>query len=135
MGSRREVLLSDLMKEIPMDIDSSVLSDDRVLIRNVIACLCTLRLQRMFHTVTIERVKNGYHVVAKVVDGDDFDFNTVDLEVLSSVSPLRVTNTSIERRRGGLQLRVRVLASDQPVNITETSISHIRKRQRFALQP
>jgi hypothetical protein len=85
--------------------------------------------------MAVDRVKNGYHVVAKVSDTEDFDFNTVDLEVLNSVSPLRVTTSSFERRRGVTQLRVRILSSDQPLNIPETSVSHIRKRQRLSLFP
>lgn len=134
MGAR-EVQLSDLMKEIPMDIDANVQPEDRVLVRNVIACLCTLRQQKLFQKIDVERVKNGYHVIAKVSDAEDFDFNTTDLEILNSVSPLRVTASSFERRRGVTQLRVRILSSDQPVNITETSVSHIRKRQRLSLFP
>ena len=135
MATHREVSLSDLMKEIPMDIDASVQPDDRVLVRNVIACLCTLRQQKLFHTMNVERVKNGYHVIARVSDTEDFDFNTEDLDVLNSVSPLRVTTSSFERRRGVTQIRVRILAADQPINITETSVSHIRKRQRLSLFP
>jgi hypothetical protein len=135
MATHREVSLSDLMKEIPMDIDASVQPDDRVLVRNVIACLCTLRQQKLFHTMNVERVKNGYHVIARVSDTEDFDFNTTDLDVLNSVSPLRVTSSSFERRRGVTQIRVRILAADQPINITETSVSHIRKRQRLSLFP
>jgi hypothetical protein len=118
-----------------MDIDASVQPDDRVLVRNVIACLCTLRQQKLFHTMNVERVKNGYHVIAMVSDTEDFDFNTTDLDVLNSVSPLRVTSSSFERRRGVTQIRVRILAADQPINITETSVSHIRKRQRLSLFP
>jgi hypothetical protein len=135
MALRREVLLSDLLKEIPMDIDASVLPDDRVLVRNVMACLCTLRQQRMFHTMSVDRVAGGYNLFAKISDGEDFDFNTTDLEILNSVSPLRITSSAIERRRGCMQLRIRILAADQPVNITDVMISHVRKRQRLSRAP
>jgi hypothetical protein len=131
----RNVLLSNLIKEIPLDIDANVLPMDRTIIRNVLAVLCTLRQYRMFHTVRVERQPTGYHLVAQISDGEDFDFNTVDLESLSMVSPLRVTSSSIERRGNSIQLRVRILAGDQPVNITETFVSHVMKRQRLALQP
>ncbi|KAJ1465892.1 hypothetical protein T484DRAFT_1757096 [Baffinella frigidus] len=135
MTLRREVLLSDLLKDIPMDIDASVLPDDRVLVRNVMACLCTLRQQRMFHTMSVDRVAGGYNLFAKISDGEDFDFNTTDLEILNSVSPLRITSSAIERRRGCMQMRVRILAADQPVNITDVMISHVRKRQRLSRAP
>jgi hypothetical protein len=135
MALRKEVLLSDMLKEIPMDIDASVLPDDRVLVRNVMACLCTLRQQRMFHSMSVDRVTGGYNVFAKISDGEDFDFNTTDLEILNTVSPLRITSTAIERRRGSMQMRIRVLAADQPVNITDVMISHVRKRQRLSRLP
>lgn len=135
MASRRDVLLADLIKDIPMDIDASVLPDDRVLVRNVMACLCTLRQQRMFHTMSVDRVAGGYNLFAKISDGDDFDFNTADLEQLNSISALRITSSAIERRRGSMQLRIRILSADQPVNITELVISHVRKRQRLSRLP
>ena len=131
----RSVLLTDLMKEIPMDIDTNVLPEDRVLVRNVIACLCTLRHQRMFHTMSVERVTGGYNLVGKISDGDDFDFNTTDLEILNSVSPLRITSSAFERRRGSMQVRVRIVAADQPINITDTMITHVRKRQHMSKLP
>jgi hypothetical protein len=133
MSSRRELLLGDLIKGMPMCIDSTVLPDDRPLVRNVIACICTLKQHRIIHTIEVERVKNGYHLLAKIADGEDFDFDTVDLEVINSVSPLRITGSSIERRGGKLQLRIRMLDATQPVNITETSVTHIRQRKRLAL--
>jgi hypothetical protein len=133
MSSRRELLLGDLIKGMPMCIDSIVLPDDRPLVRNVIACICTLKQHRIIHTIEVERVKNGYHLLAKIADGEDFDFDTVDLEVINSVSPLRITGSSIERRGGKLQLRIRMLDATQPVNITETSVTHIRQRKRLAL--
>jgi hypothetical protein len=135
MTSRRDVALSDLVKDIPMDIDASVLPDDRVLVRNVMACLCTLRQHRMFHTMSVDRVSGGYNLFAKISDGEDFDFNTTDLDILNSVSPLRITSSAIERRRGCMQLRIRILAADQPVNITDVMISHVRKRQRLSRGP
>jgi hypothetical protein len=131
MSSRRELMLSDLLRDMPMNIDSSVLPEDRTLVRNVVACLCTLRQQKMIHTVDVERVKNGYHVIARIADGDDFDLDTGDLELINSVSPLRVTSSSVERRAGKLQFRIRILDAGQPVNITETSVSHIRRRRRI----
>ena len=132
MASRREVMLSELMKDMPLNIDSRVLPEDRMLVRNVMACICTLKQQKMIHTMEVERVKNGYHLIARIADGEDFDFDTADLEILNTVSPLRITTSSIERRSGKLQLRIRILDSSQPVNITETSVTHIRKRCRLA---
>jgi hypothetical protein len=134
MTSRREMMLGDLMRDIPMNVDASVLPEDRTLVRNVIACICTLKQQKMVHTIDVERVKNGYNVLARIADGDDFDFDTTDLEILNSVSPLRITTSAIERRAGKLILRIRILDATQPVNITELSVSHIRKRQRLALR-
>jgi hypothetical protein len=128
------MMLGELMRDVPMNIDSSVLPEDRTLVRNVIACICTLKQQKMVHTMDVERVKNGYHVLARIADGDDFDFDTTDLEILNSVSPLRITTSSVERRAGKLFLRIRILDATQPVNITETSVTHIRKRQRLALR-
>jgi hypothetical protein len=128
------MMLGELMRDVPMNIDSSVLPEDRTLVRNVIACICTLKQQKMVHTMDVERVKNGYHVLARIADGDDFDFDTTDLEILNSVSPLRITTSSVERRAGKLVLRIRILDATQPVNITETSVTHIRKRQRLALR-
>lgn len=134
MTSRRELMLGELMRDTPMNIDSTVLPEDRTLVRNVIACICTLKQQKMVHTIDVERVKNGYHVLARIADGDDFDLDTTDLEILNSVSPLRITASSIERRAGKLHFRIRILDATQPVNITETSVSHIRKRQRLSLR-
>ena len=129
------MLLTELMRDIPMNIDTNVLPDDRVVVRNVIAALCTLRHQRMFVDMNVERVSGGYNLFATIADGEDFDFNTTDLEILTSVSPLRITSAAIERRKGSIQLRVRIISSDQPVNITDTMVTHIRKRQRMSKLP
>ena len=129
------LLLTDLMNEIPLDIDTNVLPDDRILVRNTIACLCTLRHQRMFHTMNVKRVTGGCNLIAKMSDGENFDFNNTDLEILASVSPLRITSTAFERRRGSMQIRVRIISSDQPVNITDAMITHVRKRQRMSNLP
>jgi len=67
----REVLISDLMQTIPMEIDKCVLPDDRVLVRNVIASLSALKQQKLFHTIHVERVPHGYHVIAVVSDKED----------------------------------------------------------------
>ena len=128
-------LIKSLINNIPMDIDTNVLPEDRVVVRNAIAALLTLRHQRMFHNMSVERVSGGYNLLAAVSDGEDFDFNTTDLEILTSVSPLRITSSSIERRKGSIQLRVRIISSDQPVNITDTLITHVRKRQRLSRLP
>ena len=118
-----------------MDIDANVHQEDRVIVRNAIAALLTLRHQRMFVAMNVERVSGGYNLLATISDGEDFDFNTTDMEILTSVSPLRITSASFERRKGSIQLRVRIISSDQPVNVTETMVTHIRKRQRMSKMP
>ena len=128
-------LIKSLINNIPIDIDQNVLPEDRVVVRNAIAALLTLRHQRMFVAMNVERVSGGYNLLAAVSDGEDFDFNTTDMEILTSVSPLRIPSAAIERRKGSIQLRVRIISSDQPVNITETLITHVRKRQRLSRLP
>lgn len=129
--AKRDISLADLMRNVPIDIDANVLQDDRVLIRNIIATLCTLRPSKMFHTVCVERISVGYNVVASISDGDDFDFTSGDMEVLNTVSPLRVVGSTVTRRNNSLTLRVKVVGADQPVNLTETVVTSIRKRQRL----
>jgi hypothetical protein len=127
----REVRLSDAVRNLPMNLDANVHADDRVLVRNVIAAIVTLHTQSMYHTVNVERAPGGYNVVARIVDGADFDIVGSDLHVIESVSPMRVVTCAIERRSGSLQLRVRILAHDEPVNVTDTLVTHVRKRRRF----
>ena len=131
--AKRDISLADLMRNVPMDIDVNVLQDDRVLIRNLIATMCTLRPAKMFCTVIVERIPVGYNVVASIADGDDFDFTSTDMEILSTVSPLRVIGSTVTRRNNNLTLRVKVVGADQPVNLTETVVTHVRKRQRLML--
>jgi len=131
--AKRDLSLADLMRNVPMDIDVNVLQDDRVLIRNLIATMCTLRPAKMFCGVTVERIPVGYNVVASIADGDDFDFTSSDMEILNTVSPLRVIGSTVTRRNNNLTLRVKVVGADQPVNLTETVVTHIRKRQRLML--
>ena len=101
----------------------------------MIASLSALKQQKLFHTIHVERVPHGYHVIAVVSDKEDYELSTSDLEVLGSVSPLRITSSAFERRSGKTQVRVRVLAADEPVNLTYTSISHIRQRRRISQFP
>lgn len=129
--AKRDLSLSDLMRNVPMDIDVNVLPDDRVHIRNLIATMCTLRPSKMFCTISVERIPLGYNVVASISDGDDFDFTSSDMEMLNTVSPLRVIGSMVARRNNSLTLRVKVVGADQPVNLTETVVTHIRKRQRL----
>ena len=126
--SKRELTLTDLMRNVPMDIDVNVLQEDRVLIRSVIATMCTLRPAKMFCTVNVERIPNGYNVVASIADGEDCDFTSSDMEIIRTVSPMRIIRTTVTRRNNSMQLRVKV--TDQPVNFTETVVASIRKRQR-----
>jgi hypothetical protein len=127
----KQISLADLMRHVPMDIDVNVLQEDRVLVRNLIATMCTLRPAKMFCSVSVERIPAGYNVVASIADGEDFDFTSSDMEMLNTVSPLRVIGSTVTRRNNSLQLRVKVIAADQPVNLTETIVTHIRKRQRL----
>lgn len=129
--ARREINVMDHVRGMASNFDANVATEDRVLVRNIIAALCALHSQSLYASIVIEKVARGYDVVARVTDGLDFDFMGHDLHTIESVSPLRVLGCIIERRGAALSVRVRLLGADQPVNVTETMVTCIKKRRRL----
>lgn len=129
--SSNEVNLADRFPALAQNFDISVNSEDRMLVRNIVATLITIHPRNIFHALEIHRFAKGYHIIAKLVDTCDFAISQADLHTVESVSPSRINGCFFERKSNVLQIRINVLNADQPVCLSNTFVTHIQKRRRF----
>lgn len=129
--SRNEVNIAERFPSLAQNFDVSVNSEDRMLVRNIVAVLLTIHPRNFFHALEVHRFAKGYHIVAKIVDTCDFAISQSDLCAIEAVSPSRVSGCFLERKSKVLQIRINVLNADQPVSLSDTFVTHIQKRRKF----
>lgn len=111
----------------------NVHSEDRVIIRNVVAAIEALKHEKILLSWNVENVNNYYVINAYINDSDDFEFSRAELDTIHDVNPLRVVAASVARVGGKMRLKVRVSDRNEPLMLTETQIVGIRKRSRWAV--
>jgi hypothetical protein len=106
--------------------------EDRVIVRNVVAAIEALKLDKILLSWTVETAQGGYAVNAYIVDGVDCEFSKAELDTVHDVNPLRVLSASVARVGGKMRLKVRVSDRNEPLMLTETQVVTVRKRARWA---
>ena len=110
----------------------NVHAEDRVIIRNVVAAIEALKLEKILLSWTVDAVQQGcYAVNAYIADGVDCEFSKAELDTIHDVNPLRVLSASVARVGGKLKLKVRVSDRNEPLMLTETQVLAVRKRARW----
>ena len=106
--------------------------EDRIIIRNVVAAIEALKLDKILLSWTVDVAQGCYAVNAYIADGVDCEFSKAELETIHDVSPLRVIGASVARVGGKMKLKVRVSDRNEPLMLTETQVVAVRKRARWA---
>ena len=106
--------------------------EDRVIIRNVVAAIEALKLEKILLSWTVDVAQGCYAVNAYIADNTDCEFSKAELDTIHDVNPLRVLSASVARVGGKLKLKVRVSDRNEPLMLTETQVLAVRKRARWA---
>lgn len=115
-----------------MDLEV-VHEEDRPIVKNVAAAIEALKVDRIFTSWTVVIGNGGYVLNAYIADSADCELSSRELDIIHSVSPLRVISAAMARQSGKLMLRVRITDRNEPIMLTEVTISHVRKRSRWLL--
>lgn len=107
--------------------------EDRIIIRNVVAAIEALKLEKILLSWTVDVAQGCYAVNAYIVDGVDCEFSKAELDTVHDVNPLRVLSASVVRTAGKMRVKVRVSDRNEPLMLTETQIVSVRKRARWAM--
>ena len=106
--------------------------EDRVIIRNVVAAIEALKLEKILLSWTVDVTQGGYAVNAYINDSVDCEISKAELDTIHDVNPLRIIGASVARNAGKLRVKVRVSDRNEPLMLTETQVLSIRKRSRWA---
>ena len=107
--------------------------EDRIIIRNVVAAIEALKVEKILLSWTVETAHNSYTVNAYINDTVDCEFSRAELDTIHDVNPLRVMSASVARVGGKLRLKVRVSDRNEPLMLTETQVVSVRKRTRWGV--
>ena len=116
-----------------MAVLDNVHVEDRIIIRNVVAAIEALKMEKILLSWTVDTVPNSYVINAYINDTVDCEFSRAELETIHDVNPLRVISASVARVAGKLRLKVRVSDRNEPVVLTETQVLSVRKRSRWSM--
>ena len=116
-----------------MAVLDNVHVEDRIIIRNVVAAIEALKMEKILLSWTVDTVPNSYVINAYINDAVDCEFSRTELETIHDVNPLRVLSASIARVAGKLRLKVRVSDRNEPIVLTETQVVSVRKRSRWSM--
>ena len=111
----------------------NVHTEDRVIIRNVVAAIEALKLEKILLSWTVDVTQGGYAVNAYINDSVDCEISKAELDTIHDVNPLRVIGASVARVGGKLRVKVRVSDRNEPLMLTETQVLSVRKRARWAM--
>ena len=106
--------------------------EDRVVIRNVVAAIEALKLEKILLSWTVDVVQGGYAVNAYINDSIDCELSKAEIDIIHDVNPLRVLSSSVVRTGGKMRIQVRVSDRNEPIMLTETQVVTVRKRARWA---
>lgn len=116
-----------------MAVLDNVHVEDRVIVRNVVAAIEALKVEKILLSWTVDTGPGAYVVNAYINDSVDCEFSRSELDTVHDVNPLRVLSASVARIGGKLRLKVRISDRNEPLMLTETQIVAVRKRARWAL--
>jgi hypothetical protein len=106
--------------------------EDRVIVRNVVAAIEALKLEKILLSWTVDVTQGGYAVNAYISDSVDCEISKSELDTIHDVNPLRIISAGVARIGGKLRVRVRMSDRNEPLMLTETQVVSVRKRARWA---
>jgi hypothetical protein len=115
-----------------MVVLENVHTEDKVIVKNVIAAIEALKIDKILLSWTVDTAQGGYVINAYISDSADCEFSKTELESIHDVNPLRVISASVARIAGKMRIKVRVSDRNEPLILSETQIVSVRKRSRWA---
>jgi len=121
------------MASDPIIMDPPILDDvtenDKPLVQNILYAIYACKHpDKIFTSWTVTCTPTTYVITANMPD-ENFDMSMSDLQLIHSVSPLRISSVSIVNANAKNKLTVKVLNEKQRVQITEDEIVVTRKRK------
>ena len=120
------------MKLCIMVVLDNVHAEDRIIVRNVVAAIEALKLEKVLLSWTVDVGQGCYTVNAYINDTADCEFSKTELETIHDVNPLRVQSASVARVGGKMRIKVKISDRDEQLMLTETQVLVVRKKARWA---
>jgi hypothetical protein len=106
--------------------------EDQIIVRNVVAAIESLKVEKILLSWAVE-TNQGYYVVnAFIKDTEDCEFSKAELDTIHDVNPLRVISAAVARTGGKMRIKVRISDRNEPLMLTETQVLVVRKKARWA---
>jgi hypothetical protein len=115
-----------------MAVLDNVHAEDQIIVRNVIAAIEALKLEKILLSWTVDAAQGYYTVNAYINDTADCEFSKTELDTIHDVNPLRVLSASVARLAGKMRIKVRISDRNEPLMLTETQVLVVRKKARWA---
>ena len=115
-----------------MGVLDNVHAEDQIIVRNVVAAIEALKIEKILLSWTVDVNQGCYTVNAYINDAADCEFSKAELETIHDVNPLRVLGAAVARVAGKMRIKVRISDRNEPLMLTETQVLSVRKRARWA---
>jgi hypothetical protein len=115
-----------------MVILDNVHAEDQVIVRNVVAAIESLKIEKILLSWAVDTNKGYYVVNAFINDTADCEFSKAELDTIHDVNPLRVMGAAVSRINGKMRIKVKISDRDEPLMLTETQVLVVRKKARWA---
>ena len=127
-GGVKEVSLSGSNSNIMFELPEDISEDDEVLLTNV---LTAMYAGDICSSYKIHTIPNGYLIRGSILCEDNFEIELDDLQLITSVNPIRIERVAICKCGGGnTELVVKLLNCKQRVMIaTSTTFTATKKRK------
>eukprot|EP00961_Rhodomonas_salina_P220338 2979005-Rhodomonas_salina.1 len=121
---------SEKVVEIEQPTLDEVPEDDRAIVQNVLYAILACKHPDRLCTSWSVSCTNTQYVITALLPESDWDVSLVDLELVQSVSPLRIVSVALVFQSGNrVKLLVKILNGKQRVQLTEGDLV-VRKKKR-----
>jgi hypothetical protein len=103
---------------------------DRALVQNVIYAILACKHPDSLCTSWAVTCTPTHYVVSGLLPSGDFDVSLVDMELIQSISPLRISSVSVVCAQEKTRLVIKVLNHLQRVQLTKADVVFTQKRRR-----
>jgi hypothetical protein len=115
-----------------MVILDNVHAEDQVIIRNVVAVIELLKIEKILLSWAVDTNQGYYTISAFINDTSDCEFSKAELDTIHDVNPLRVISAAVSRISGKMRIKVKVSDRNEPLMLTDTQVVVVRKKARWA---
>jgi hypothetical protein len=112
---------------------TTVHTEDRVLVGNIIKTMHVLRTHDFISNIEIIPNKKGFDVIGTLSTSleKELIISNADFEIIMSVNPVRISTVMVQVSNKAVELVVRVYSHDTPIVYNSVQVSHIAKKTRW----